>query len=80
MRTRFTSEYMIAEGDRVLSYNTITGTHRNAFMGIPATGKKFEATAADICAFDADGKISAHWGVFDSMSLMQQLGAMPEPG
>jgi len=77
---RFASEFMIAEGDLVLSYNTIEGTHRGAFMGLPATGKRFKATAADICRFDADGKISAHWGVFDTFAMMVQLGAIPAPG
>jgi len=77
---RFTSEFMVAEGDLVLSYNMIEGTHRGAFMGLPATGKRFKATAADICRFDADGKISAHWGVFDTFAMMVQLGAIPAPG
>jgi len=76
----FKSDFMVAEGDRVLSYNTITGTHRGAFMGIPATGKRFQASAADICAFDADGKISAHWGVFDMLAVLVQLGVVPPPG
>jgi predicted ester cyclase len=74
---RFTSEYMIGEGDKVLSYNTIEGTHRAEFMGIPATGKRFKASAADVCSFDAAGKISAHWGVFDVFGMMVQLGALP---
>ena len=77
---RFTSEFMVAEGDLVLSYNMIEGTHRGAFMGLPATGKRFKTTAADICRFDADGKISAHWGVFDTFAMMVQLGAIPAPG
>jgi len=77
---RFTSQYMIAEGDRVLSYNLIEGTHQGAFMGIPATGKKFRATAADICRFDENGKIAEHWGVFDMFGMMLQLGVIPAPG
>jgi len=76
---RFTSEFMIAEGDLVLSYNTIEGTHKGDFMGIPATGKRFKASAADICRFDAAGKISAHWGVFDMFALMVQLGVVAPP-
>jgi predicted ester cyclase len=77
---RFTSQYMIAEGDLVLSYNLIEGTHRGDFMGVPPTGKKFRATAADICRFDDDGKISEHWGVFDMFAVMIQLGVVPPPG
>jgi predicted ester cyclase len=76
----FTSEWMIGEGDKVLSYNRIEGTHQNPFMGIPPTNKRFTAYAADICSFDGDGKITAHWGVFDMFSAMIQLGVMPAPG
>jgi predicted ester cyclase len=77
---RFTSEFMIAEDDRVLSYNRVEGTHKGAFMGIPPTGRKFSTSAADICRFDEAGKITAHWGVFDMFALMVQLGAIPAPG
>ncbi len=27
-----------------------------------------------------DGKIAEEWEVFDMMGLMQQIGAIPEPG
>lgn len=77
---RFTSEFMIAENDLVLSYNRVEGTHRGAFMGIPPTGKHFTASAADVCRFDAAGKISAHWGVFDIFGMMVQLGVVTAPG
>ena len=76
----FTSEFMIAEGDKVLSYNRVEGTHLGAFMGIPPTGRKFTAIAADICSFNEEGKISAHWGVLDMFGLMIQLGVIPPPG
>ena len=77
---RFTSEFMIAEGDRVVSHNRVEGTHKGAFMGIPATNKSFRTLAIDICRFDDAGKVSEHWGVFDMMSLMVQLGVVPAPG
>ena len=77
---RFTSQYMVAEGDLVVSYNLIEGTHKGGFMGIPPTRKKFRATAADVCRFNAEGKISEHWGVFDMFGLMVQLGVVPAPG
>jgi predicted ester cyclase len=77
---KFTSEYMIAEGDKVLSYNRIEGTHRAEFFGIPPTGRKFMIHGADVCSFDGDGKITAHWGVMDQFSMMVQLGVIPPPG
>jgi predicted ester cyclase len=76
---RYTSEYMIAEDNKVLSYNRIEGTHKGPFMGIPATGKTFQVNSADICEFDNEGKISAHWGVFDTFLMMVQLGVVPAP-
>jgi len=76
---RFTSDFMVAEGDLVVSHNTITGTHEGAFMGIPPTRKKFRATALDVCRFDQAGKISEHWGVFDMLGVMMQLGVVPPP-
>lgn len=77
---RFTSEFMIGEDDLVLSYNRVEGTQTGAFMGIPPSGRKFTVSAADICRFDEEGKITAHWGVFDMLGLMVQLGAVPSPG
>jgi predicted ester cyclase len=76
---KFTSEWMIGEGDKVLSYNRIEGTHKAPFMGIPPTNKRFTAYAADICSFNDEGKISAHWGVFDMFLAMIQLGVIPAP-
>jgi steroid delta-isomerase-like uncharacterized protein len=76
---RFESEYMVAEGDRVVSHNVITGTHEGDFMGVPPTKKKFRATALDVCRFDEAGKISEHWGVFDMFGAMMQLGVIPPP-
>jgi steroid delta-isomerase-like uncharacterized protein len=32
-------EEMVAEGDKVVTRFTWTGTHRGAFLGVPATGK-----------------------------------------
>jgi predicted ester cyclase len=76
---RFASLFMIAEGDLVLSYNRIEGTHRGPFLGAPPTGKKFVVCSADVCRFDADGLISEHWGVFDVATLMMQLGLLAPP-
>lgn len=67
---------MIAEGDKVVDYFTLAGTHRGEFMGIPATGKRVSFKGMHIFAFD-QGKITGHWNVLDLLSLMMQLGAVP---
>jgi len=74
---RFDTELMVAEDDLVASYNSMQGTHRGEFMGIPPTGKSFKVYAADVCRFTDDGLIAEHWGVFDMGSMMQQLGVAP---
>ena len=77
---KFTTEFMIAEGDMVAVYGFAEGTQSGEFMGIPPTGKSFKVTNADFCRFNAEGKITDHWGVFDSMGMMRQIGMIPAPG
>jgi predicted ester cyclase len=45
-------------------------------MGRPPTGRSFEVNSLGIFRFD-DGRISEHWGVFDQMGMLAQLGAFP---
>ncbi len=35
-----TVEDMIAEGDKVVAFKTLTGTHRGTHLGVPPTGKR----------------------------------------
>jgi len=68
---------LIAEGDKVVSRCTMSGTHKGTFMDIPATGKRFEIAAIDIIRFEGE-KAAEHWGVTDQMAMMQQLGVVPK--
>lgn len=74
---RFVSDFMVAEGDMVISYNTITGTHRGPFTGIPPTEREFTIANADVCRFTDDARIAEHWGVLDMLGMMRQLGLGP---
>lgn len=71
-----TVEHLIAEDDCVVVHMNWTGTHEADFMGIPPTGKSISITVIDIMGITG-GKIGAHWGVMDQMTLMQQLGVLP---
>ena len=71
-----TVEDQIADGDKVVSRWTGTGTHSGEFMGIPATGNKVTVTGMGIDRI-AGGKIVEHWEEFDAMAMMQQLGVIP---
>lgn len=66
-----------AEGDKVWTRKTASGTHQGELLGIPATGKHASWKIIDIMTI-RNGKVTEHWVVADVMSLMQQLGAVPQ--
>jgi steroid delta-isomerase-like uncharacterized protein len=71
-----TIDDLIEEGDKVVSRNTVTGTHRGEYMGHPPTGKPVTYNEIFIFRF-AGGRIVETWGVVDVFSQMKQLGAIP---
>ena len=76
----FEPEQYFVNGDTAAVYVRATGTHQGDFMGIPATGRSIDIHGVDIVRFGDDGVGREHWGVFDAMTMMQQLGVVPEPG
>jgi steroid delta-isomerase-like uncharacterized protein len=69
-------EDLIAEGDKVVCRNTVTGTHQGEYMGHPPTGKSITYNEIFILRF-AGGRIAETWGVVDVLSQMRQLGVIP---
>ncbi len=69
---------MIAEGDKVVSRGSWTGTHTGPLGNIPPTGKKVMVSGIDIIRV-ANGKIVEHWEATDSLGLLPQLGLIPGP-
>ncbi len=65
----------IAEGDKVVTHKTFTGTHRGDFLGIPASGNAIDFEVIDILRVRGE-KITDHWAVIDKLTLMKQLGAV----
>jgi len=76
---RMHAEDILVSGDKVVARVRGTGTHQGEFMGMPATGKSVDVQLIDIIRFGDDGLAHEHWGVFDALAMMQQLGAIPEP-
>jgi steroid delta-isomerase-like uncharacterized protein len=74
---RMEVDEVIVGGDKVVVRGTVTGTHEGAFMGMPATGKHVEVQLIDIMRFGDDGLAHEHWGLMDTLAMMQQLGAIP---
>lgn len=69
-------EDVITEGDKIVSRNTVTGTHQGEFMGLPPTGRSVSYNEIFIFRF-ASGRIAEIWGVVDALSQMKQLGLIP---
>jgi steroid delta-isomerase-like uncharacterized protein len=71
-----TPDKLIAEGDLVTIYWIARGTNTGTGNGLPATGKKAEQSGITIWRI-VNGKIKEEWSAFDQLSLMQQLGLLP---
>ncbi len=67
-----TVEALIAEGDKVVAYKTLRGTHSDEWLGVPATGREVEFKIISIYKIK-DEKLSEFWGLQDERSLRQQL-------
>lgn len=71
-------EEQLVDGDRVLTRFEWTGTHRDAFLGVPATGKAVKVWGMVIDRFQ-EGRIKQTRIIMDTLGLMMQLGAVPSP-
>lgn len=63
----------VVQDGRVVSFKTYRGTHLGVFMGLEPTGREIAIPIMDIVEV-RDGRITAHWGVPDSLTLFRQLG------
>jgi steroid delta-isomerase-like uncharacterized protein len=69
---------MVAQGDRVFIRSSFTGTHSKEFLGVPKTGRKITVDNYDIVRM-ADGRATDHWGIFDVLGMLGQMGMLPGP-
>jgi steroid delta-isomerase-like uncharacterized protein len=72
-----TIEHQFTEGDYVATRSTIRGRHDGDLMSTPATGRDVEFTCLTISRC-RDGKIEEEWELADTMTLLRQVGALPE--
>jgi len=82
MRTAFpdlhmTIDHMVAEGDMVAVFYTLTGTFKGEMAGIKPTGKKMTTKSAVLTRFEG-GKAVEAWRYSDMLTFYQQLG-IPVP-
>ncbi len=75
----FTIDDQIAEGDKVVTRFTATGTQKGELMGIAATGRRATVMGITITRYE-NGKVVESWSNFDALGMMQQLGVVPSMG
>ncbi|MDI4650041.1 ester cyclase [Cohnella hashimotonis] len=71
---RSTVECATTEGDRVVVRLRMRGTHLGTFRGKVATGLPIDARLYREYRV-ANGRIAEHWALFDTASLLRQIGA-----
>ncbi len=71
-----TVEDLIAEGDKVVGRNSVTGTHQGDYLGRPPTGRSVTYNEIFIFRFEG-GRVVETWGVVDVLAQMKQIGALP---
>lgn len=64
----------IAEGDKVFTRKTLSGTHRGEFLGVPATGRRLSIQVFDLVRLE-NGRYVEHWGLNTVPLLAMQLKA-----
>lgn len=67
---------LIAEDDKLVARQTVTGTHRGEYMGHAPTGRSVTYKEIFVARFE-DGRIAETWGVVDVLAQMRQLGLLP---
>jgi predicted ester cyclase len=69
---------VISSADKAVARVTATGTQTGEFMGMAPSGRSVSVQLIDIMRFDDAGLVCEHWGVMDTLSMLQQLGAIPD--
>jgi steroid delta-isomerase-like uncharacterized protein len=58
---------------------TVTGTHDGPLGPFPATGRAFSLALCELWHFDRDGQVVGGDLYYDQVSLLMQLGLLPQP-
>ncbi|MEO8744070.1 MAG: ester cyclase [Candidatus Dormiibacterota bacterium] len=73
---KITINDQVAEGDKVVTRWTGTGTHKGELMGIAPTGKYSTVTGISFERYE-NGKLVESWANYDNLGMLQQLGVVP---
>ncbi len=73
-----TVERLIASAEEVVGIWRVSGTHRGALFGYPATGRRLEWSNASIFRVTG-GKITDYSGVWGALEAVRGMGLLPDP-
>ena len=76
---RITEPHYIDAGQTVVCTFTAVGTQDGPLGPFPATGKEFALALCEMWHFDSSGAIVGGDLYYDQVSLLMQLGLMPQP-
>ena len=65
---------LVAENDIVVAHFKCSGTHRGEWLGVAATGRRFENVDEIYIFHVRNGKLASAVAVEDNLSRMRQLG------
>jgi predicted ester cyclase len=68
------TDIRVVHGDLIAANLIWAGTHKDTYLGIPASGKKAVWNSTDVLRVK-DGLFVEHWGAVDFVGLMKQLKA-----
>ena len=67
---------LFAEQTKVVARVVIRGTQLGPLLGIAPSGRRVAVMGNQIWRV-SNGRIVEHWGRFEELDLLQQLGALP---
>jgi predicted ester cyclase len=65
--------HIVVDGDYLALHFTVTGTHRGAFQGIEATGRRVTTSEFTLYRLE-DRKFAEVWDLTDMDAVMRQIG------
>lgn len=75
----WTIEDQRAEGEHVMTYWTLRGTHLGEWRGVAATGRPVTMRGITVHRL-VNGRIAGRYGVVEDLDVLRQLGVAQVPG
>jgi steroid delta-isomerase-like uncharacterized protein len=76
---RITDPRYLDAGQTMVCTFTVVGTHDGPLGPFPATGRRFALPLCEMWHFDADGRVVGGDLYYDQVSMLTQLGLLPQP-